>query len=169
MHFQRLKASNGLWSLHFLSLMSRGALMLPPIDQPSPVKAASGEQIPPTYGQNRQASSAHHERATHNFEVAGLSSQRGGKREERSPEAPRETAPLPLHPNISRDRLRRQTRGGGSIDSRTGLTSSPKPASGARSHSHLQALGSPRRGHFWKGHKRSKPTSKKWRFFTISS
>lgn len=44
MHFQRLKASNGLWSLHFLSLMSRGALMLQPIDQPSPVQAASGVQ-----------------------------------------------------------------------------------------------------------------------------
>ena len=38
--------------------------MLQPIDQPSPVKAASGEQKLPTCGQNRPASSAHHERAT---------------------------------------------------------------------------------------------------------
>lgn len=76
--------------------------MLQPIDQPSPGKAASGEQILPTYGQNRRASSAHHQRATHNFELAGLGFQRGGKREGRSPEAPREAAPLPLHPNFFR-------------------------------------------------------------------
>lgn len=51
-YFQRLKASNGLWSLHFLSLMSRGALMLQPIDQLSPVKEATGVQTLPTCGQN---------------------------------------------------------------------------------------------------------------------
>lgn len=73
-HFQRLKASNGLGSLHFLSLMSRGALMLEPIDPPSPVQAARGVQKPPTCGQSRPASSARYRRATHNSERAGSGS-----------------------------------------------------------------------------------------------
>lgn len=143
MRFQRLKASNGLWSLHFLSLMSRGALMRQPIDQPSPVKAARGVQELPTCGQSRPASSARRHRATLNFERAGLDSPSVRERKRRSLEAPREAAPLPLHPNFSTEKLPREaalsTLG-------HGWPVAPKPAPGTRSPSRLQAQGSPRCG-----------------------
>lgn len=62
--------------------------MLQPIDQLSPVKEASGVQKLPTCGQNRPASSAHHEPATHNFELRGFSSSSAEEEQRRSLKAP---------------------------------------------------------------------------------
>lgn len=95
--------------------MSRGALMLQPIDQLSPVKEASRVQTLPTCGQTRPASSAHQEPATLNFELRGFSSS-AEEEQRKEPEGALSNShpphPLFIPPFPGRDSKGRQTRKG---------------------------------------------------------